>query len=1030
MFKRNGFFLLFGMGLFFLSAAFLPAQAPLPGSGILTNARDGGYGGPQKFWFSVPQGERLRVLVNALERYRGESAAAIDLDVPAGEELDFRITAERYSPPPDNRILETRSFLITIDKKPPPPPDVKIKTVAGGRIVLVSEAGQGVKVQACVDTGAAPVFVPDLASSPAFAPGAFSAIVWAVDSAGNASAPVTRSFDFPGVRVENPAPGRWANPQRLIISGAQGKDVFWTADGSDPAGENGIRYTVPALIERTGEVTLRIAYRDAGGYVQEEKINYRVEGRQTAYERYSDPANLQSLFEPLRVLEGREIRENTAIALPENVFWSVGGLPRDLRGRATVSGGNGLVLRPVPAARRIVALHLSQEHPAGTAGESILYRFVFTLNGIGTEMVPEKAGADSGERTVDNIFYTEGGAPAPGEEAGNPRIVQTGRSRVVVFSSAGGIVRYIWNSAAVWSTGNIPACIAAEGGTLRWIIDQGDSIRGPFTAAIPPMPARTKPADPAQGRYAWRYASIQNRNPFEKAPLGEEWRYVSELTANKQSGAEKQFLDACDGEDIEWRFISANGESLATWRTDRLLPLPPVLSAPSEASWQRGPVRVSAESREGDEDAQLVTAARLRYASGMVQAVQEKGPLFLASGNGEYAEVHLEAWLEDSAGNKGPPAIRNFILDPLTVYVSASGTPGQAADLLSDEGSRDKPFSSLEAAIEFAVRAGRKNIYCSGALQLRKSITFSGDFCIDGSFTEKWERGKGRGAIAVLPGVTLTAQKGTLTLRSLNLERRQDGAPLVQVQQGAHLEIENSYITLAGPFLGAEGAVCAVRDSRIISLMTTDRRIPAAQVRNSHLSMVKTKTQLEGGNGLILEMSGGVLEITESEFNLDCLRTGTVFSLTGVDADFNNIKVSAAAGDYCSGLEIRRSKLTMNGGSFSVSARDAAAVITDAVESIYIGSSFALKTSFAAKAFTIRNTFPHFTRCTFISSGTSRRSEVFSAAQLVPPALIIAENVFQGFTYILGDAWPIESLAGFNRRFAPPNRPNIQKARQ
>jgi hypothetical protein len=319
---------------------------------------------------------------------------------------------------------------------------------------------------------------------------------------------------------------------------------------------------------------------------------------------------------------------------------------------------------------------------------------------------------------------------------------------------------------------------------------------------------------------------------------------------------------------------------------------------------------------------------------------------------------------------------------------------------------------------------------------LQKNHVIQQYLCIDGDFNDKWERGNIKAAISVNSGITIAVQKGQLVLRSLRLERRLDGEPLIQSGKDGRLEIENCGITLSGSFLAVKNGQCTIRDSSLIALMSSETRIPAIQIADSQISIDRTQVRIEGANGLFMEMKGGVLEIENSEFSLDCLRTGTVFNLDGVSADFNNLKVSGAAGDYCSGIEISGSKFTMKGGAVSVSARNAAGIISDTTESLYIGTSFTLKAAFAGKVFTIRNIFPKISGCDFVFSGTSRRSEIFSAEPkqrgdppLVPESGSIAGNVFRGFTHILGEDWPMESLAGFNRSYASLQRPNTQRVK-
>jgi hypothetical protein len=499
------------------------------------------------------------------------------------------------------------------------------------------------------------------------------------------------------------------------------------------------------------------------------------------------------------------------------------------------------------------------------------------------------------------------------------------------------------------------------------------------------------------------------------------------------TGAPEPF-DVCDGEDIEWSFISLGGETLNAWRVDRLRPLPPVFSAPGEGEWRRGPVRAGAEAAGEDGEVKKFITARIRYASGPVETINGAEALVLKSATGEYAEVRLEARIEDASGNLGPPAVRNFILDPLTVYVSAS-RPNAAGEGGGETGGRDRPFPSLEAALEFAGREGRRNIFINSPQMIRKDLIASGDLLIDGSFNERWER-QGRTALAIAPGVSITARRGTLRLRGLDVERRASGAPFLRAGKNAALEISDCGITHLGTALNIDEGSCFIRDTQVVSLMTEARRLPAIRAAGARVQLLNSSFQLEGGNGLGLEMKGGVLNIEDTRFSLNCGRTGTALSLDRVRGEWKNLDVTVAAGDYGSALEIGNSDLIVTGGILSVSSRDAAAVLADNTEILFLGSEFRVNAAFVARALEARNIFPHVTDCRFIFSGSGRRSEVFSGSKmengrtvsLLPETGTIGGNVFLSFTHILGGSYPMESLAGFNRQFAPPGRPNVFRA--
>jgi hypothetical protein len=887
-----------------------------------------------------------------------------------------------------------------------------------------------------VDYGERLEYFSDVDSGVRIPPVPFTALLWSIDGAGNCSAPVPRTFNFPLARIDNPVAGSWANPQRLIISGAEERDVFWTDDGSDPLGPTGRRYAGGELIGRTGEVTLRTAIRYEDGYVQEDTLVYRVSGTDSALFRTGEASDRTSLWNELRSLENGIIREQRRIDLPANLDWSIDGEPRDqsyayavsgpnaasVSNSASVSGGasvtNGLTLRPENMIRRIVPLHL--------AGEGGIYRYVFTLEGSGAPRLNEKKQFDRGALPV---------AAAEAKAA----LEYSGRSRVLVFRGDGGLVRYTWDTNTqgarrsgdqdLWQDGRAPVCVPAEGGKIRWIIDLGNEVRGPWEAVIPPLPA-VPPLMPGRsgGRYVYRSVP-------EKGASGE-WRQASSLIETGESGAYRRRLEACDGEDIEWRFISEWGETLREWRADRRIPLPPLLSAPEEGAWRRGPETVNALSAE-EKGLRSIITVRIVYASGATETLRGAGPLSITSGTGEYAEVHIEALLEDQAGNRSKSVVRNFVVDPQTLYVTfennlSADTGGASA--ASEIGGRTRPLHSLEEAVAIASRENRKSIRVRGSFLLRNTIETHGDLGIEGGFDDRWERGAGTGAtrLVLSEGVSIVS-RGRLSISGFDIERRSGGGALLQADAGASLYVRDTRITHFGTLIGAgKGASCVVTDSVVRTLAGDNSRIPAIDGSGASIRLLKSEFEIEGPHLLVLQMKGGGLEIDESRFRLAAQRTGTVLSLAGVNAVIRSSVLEAAAEDYCSGIELDGSSLTMEGGSVSVSSRDAAAVIAENTQAFFLNAEFLVTASFVARAMEIRGIFPRVTDCRFVYSGDARRAEVFAGTALVsgrletplPESGAISGNVFQAFTHILENRYPMANLADWNSLYARQGRPN------
>ncbi|WP_029409446.1 chitobiase/beta-hexosaminidase C-terminal domain-containing protein [Treponema pedis] len=77
------------------------------------------------------------------------------------------------------------------------------------------------------------------------------------------------------IQVINPVAGIWKEKQILFIDAEKKTEVMYSVDGSDPS-QFGLLYTEPVLIEKTGNVNLKIKAISEDGTVNEKEINYTV----------------------------------------------------------------------------------------------------------------------------------------------------------------------------------------------------------------------------------------------------------------------------------------------------------------------------------------------------------------------------------------------------------------------------------------------------------------------------------------------------------------------------------------------------------------------------------------------------------------------------------------------------------------------------------------------------------------------------------------------------------------------------------
>ena len=923
---------------------------------IQTNAAGGIFSSDQQLIFALSEPGWLRIIINGIEIYRGIGPAYPELGVPWGEERSFWLTAEYFTP--DNVLVESLSWYIFIDKRPPDFPDMEFRNTEDGLRLILSE--DDIRIRAWADVGDGLVFFPDLARVEVPPADSFQAMVWAEDMAGNSSEPRPVFFQVPAPRIENPVPGQWRNPQMLIISGAEEKSVYWTADGSDPLapGGTGRLYQGPQRINREGPVTLRVAWRDSTGRAREYTVEYLVTGS------HASTGNLYAFFEK----EETEIRYPVSLSVPGTWLWSMGGAPRHI-------GGESITLRPERLVKRTAALHLSAAAGGG------IYRFVYLLDGTVNDTV--------------NAAPMPALLSAEDHQSIQPlSIISAGRSRVISWPRNLGTIFFSWEGMGPWQEGRGPFPVPLEGGTLRWFAlngETGNGTAGPYTITIAPLPGDM--AENVRGRIGFRVYG-ENRG----------WNFVSallEYTPGMVTGG----LAVCDGEDIEWAFISAAGEILERARQDRLAPGAPRLAAFPEGGWARGPVTVSVITEE--EGVTGYITARLRYASGVVKVLSGTGSLDITSSLGEAAEVTVEGRLVDMAGNHGPKTVLNFIIDPKTIFASSQPLMETVSGIPPPVGGKDNPFTSLQEALDYAVSRNINDILIAGTLELREPVTISTTMRIEGSWKQTLagaENADNRAILILGDDFFWNIQDGAeLTISGVRVERENGDSALMRVGTNGKLTVSDSVFTHSGPFLVVDRGTVEIEDSTIFSRIFGEQRTAAFSARQSEVQITNSRMQIEGNYGLVFNIAGGTFSATDSVFLCAGRRTATVFVLSGTRGNFENLTQSAAARDYASVMEAFNSELSINGGTMGVSARDTSALLLDNSPALLNGARILVEGAFTARALEIRGIFPGVKNCRFYSTGSARRSEVFSGMEEIdPPAASLTDNSFSGFTHIHG----------------------------
>jgi hypothetical protein len=380
------------------------------------------------------------------------------------------------------------------------------------------------------------------------------------------------------------------------------------------------------------------------------------------------------------------------------------------------------------------------------------------------------------------------------------------------------------------------------------------------------------------------------------------------------------------------------------------------------------------------------------------------------------------------------------MIDPSTIYVSAwRWEIGE--DPVADLGTRENPYVFLDDALDRAQRERRRLIHLTGYAILRRNQEITGDIEIDGSYDENWDTSGSKAYIEVPEGVTIRV-RGSLNLRDVAVERMNGSGSLFHVRSGGVLVLDDSGISHMGPLLNMErNGTCLMQYISLLSMasggeyVSADRenqRIPVITASGASLTIRQSRWEMEGSYGILCALQGGNFRAELSNFRMAAQTTGTAFILSGTGTELQDLSLSVQAQDYASALELSGARLRVSGGQITVSARDAVAIITENTDAGYFGTGFTVISSFVSRGMEIRDRFPLVSGCNFTFSGSTRRSDVFSAFRtgetrlgtLVPAAGAVGDNSFQGFTHILGTNYPVNNIQEFNRLFAPAGHPN------
>jgi hypothetical protein len=242
------------------------------------------------------------------------------------------------------------------------------------------------------------------------------------------------------------------------------------------------------------------------------------------------------------------------------------------------------------------------------------------------------------------------------------------------------------------------------------------------------------------------------------------------------------------------------------------------------------------------------------------------GPIDLPGSETGPVSYLVNAYDLDAAGN------RSRDMKALAITVDRSAVYAADDGASDGDGSPDRPFKSLDAAVAAAIAGGRRNIDMRGALEMRTTALIGTDLGLVGGFDGQW--GKDASAKAILrvrvprSGPAFVANGCSLAFKRLDLRAELAGpSPVISVVDGI-LDVENSSLAVSseGDLLlaSAQRAKIDIRDTRITASKGMSCTLFSAD--SSDISLTSCSISASRGVRIFgaFDMDGGLLSIGES----------------------------------------------------------------------------------------------------------------------------------------------------------------------
>jgi hypothetical protein len=225
----------------------------------------------------------------------------------------------------------------------------------------------------------------------------------------------------------------------------------------------------------------------------------------------------------------------------------------------------------------------------------------------------------------------------------------------------------------------------------------------------------------------------------------------------------------------------------------------------------------------------------------------------------------VKAYSVDAAGNKSKEMrAYSCVVDRSSVYVAEDGSD-------RGDGSPDRPYKSLDAALAAAIRLGKKNVNMRGSLAMRLPVRIASEINLAGGFDSSWKRDASARALVrvqVIQGkAVFSVEGGLVSLSKVELDYEGGSGPLLALSS-AKLSLSDSSIVAR-----SEGDLVLASCARSSVSLANSRVEATKAMAFTAFSAESSDISLEGSTVIAAEgvrifgafdLDGGSLSIRQS----------------------------------------------------------------------------------------------------------------------------------------------------------------------